>query len=114
MVTDVPDAGDIVWVDFTPQSGREQAGKRPALVLSPRSYNDKTGLMIACPITSRATGYVFEVLLPGGLPVSGVVLSDHVKSLDWKSRGANVVGQAPKEIVKDVLAKIKALLYISQ
>lgn len=112
MVAQAPDAGDIVWLNFTPQSGKEQAGKRPALVLSPRAYNEKTGLMIACPITSKSKGYVFEVALPDGLAVSGVVLSDHVKSLDWFSRGATIVGQTPDETLKDVKAKIKTLLKI--
>lgn len=85
-MTQTPDAGDIVWIDFTPQIGREQAGRRPALVLSPRLYNEKVGLMIVCPITSKSKGYPFEVVLPSGLAIIGAVLSDHVKSLDWKAQ----------------------------
>jgi mRNA interferase MazF len=112
MVTRAPDAGEIVWLNFTPQSGREQAGKRPALVLSPRAYNEKAGLMVVCPITSRSKGYVFEVELPDGLAVSGVILSDHVKSIDWNSRGAVLAGNVPPETLKHVQAKIKALLMI--
>jgi mRNA interferase MazF len=110
VVTPAPDAGDIVWIDFSPQTGREQAGRRPALVLSPQLYNEKVGLMIVCPITSKSKGYPFEVPLPEGLAVSGAVLSDHVKSLDWKVRGASVVDQVPRDTLKQVLAKLKALL----
>ena len=109
----VPGAGDIVWLNFTPQSGKEQAGKRPGLVLSSRTYNDKVGLMVVCPITSKTKGYVFEVVLPDGLAVSGAVLSDHVKSVDWRARGASIVDTVPSETLKDVLAKIKALLAIN-
>ena len=112
MVSGVPDAGDIVWVNFTPQAGKEQAGQRPALVLSPRSYNEKVGLMVACPITSKSKGYPFEVALPAGLPVAGVILADQMKSLDWTTLGASVAGQASNETLKDVQAKVKALLQI--
>ena len=86
----VPDAGDLVWFSFSPQAGREQAGRRPALVLSPRAYNGKAGLCVVCPVTQRAKGYPFEVELPAGLPVSGVVLSDHVKSADWQVRAGRL------------------------
>lgn len=112
-MTDVPDAGDIVWLNFTPQSGKEQAGRRPALVLSPQAYNDKVGLMVVCPITSKSKGYVFEVALPEGSPVSGVILSDHVKSVDWKSRGAVIAGRAPNECRQHVQAMLKTLLLIN-
>ena len=84
----IPDAGDLIWLTFDPPAGREQAGRRPALVLSPAAYNEITSLALVCPITSRVKGYPFEVSLPEGLPVSGVVLSDHLKSLDWKERKA--------------------------
>jgi mRNA interferase MazF len=83
----VPDRGDLIWIRFDPQAGREQAGRRPAVVLSGREYNEKVGLALCCPVTSRAKGYPFEVQLPSGLVVEGVVLSDHVKSLD-RRRGA--------------------------
>ena len=82
----VPDRGDIVWLQFTPQAGHEQAGHRPALVLSPASYNRRSGLMLCCPITSRVKGYPFEVALGEGEDLAGVVLADQVKSLDWKAR----------------------------
>jgi mRNA interferase MazF len=80
----VPDRGDVIWIQFTPQAGREQAGHRPALVLTPRAYNQKVGLAVCCPIRSQVKGYPFEVTLPPGLPASGVILSDHVKNLDWR------------------------------
>ena len=84
----VPERGDVVWLKFDPQAGREQAGRRPALVISPRSYNRKVGLALFCPITSRVKGYTFEVLLPEGGGAQGAVLCDQVKSLDWRSRSA--------------------------
>jgi mRNA interferase MazF len=104
-----PDRGDVIWLDFTPQAGREQAGHRPALVLSPREYNRKTGLAVMCPITSHAKGYPFEVALTAG-SVQGVVLSDHVKNLDWRERKATYKGKAPAIVLKDVMGKISALL----
>lgn len=108
-----PDAGDIVWVDFTPQTGKEGSGKRPALVLTPHAYNEKVGLMIACPITSKIKGYPFEIVLPNGLAVSGAVLSDQVKSLDYRSRGTTIVGRVPSDVMAEVRAKLKALLEIT-
>lgn len=106
----VPDRGDIVWLQFDPQAGHEQAGKRPALVVSPRAYNSKVGLALVCPVTSKAKGYPFEVPLPAGLAVSGVVLADQIKSLDWRARRAAFVCKAPPEVVADVLSRIHALL----
>jgi mRNA interferase MazF len=108
----VPDAGDLIWISFSPQAGREQAGRRPALVLSPRTYNERAGLCAACPVTNRAKGYPFEVPLPDGLAVAGVVLSDHVKSADWQARAAEYAGEAPEEILAEVRAKLKPLLGI--
>lgn len=105
-----PDRGDFVWLTFTPQSGREQAGRRPALVISPRSYNDKVGLCLACPITSHAKGYPFEVRIPNDQAVQGVVLADHVKSLDWRERGCEIVAAAPAEVLDELLAKLKSLI----
>ena len=105
-----PDAGDLVWLTFDPQAGREQAGRRPALVLSPSSYNRRSGLAIMCPITSRIKGYPFEVELPQGLGVSGAVLSDHVKSLDWRIRRAELAGKVSAAILRDVLARLAPLL----
>src|SRR3954471_14030479 len=86
--TYVPQRGDAVWITLTPQAGHEQAGRRPALVLSPASYNGKVGLALLCPITSQIKGYPFEVRLPDGLPVAGVVLADQIKALDWRARHA--------------------------
>jgi mRNA interferase MazF len=105
-----PDVGDLVWLSFSPQAGREQSGRRPALVLSPRAYNAKSGLCLACPITSQVKGYPFEVELPQGLPVQGVVISDHIKSADWRARRSDWIGQAPAEVVNQVRAKLKPLL----
>jgi mRNA interferase MazF len=107
---EAPDAGDLVWFSFTPQVGREQAGRGPALVLSPRSYNAKVGLCLVCPATHQAKGYAFEVLLPGGLPVSGVILADHIKSADWQRRGGDHIATVPAEVLDEVRAKLKPLL----
>lgn len=109
----VPDAGDLIWLDFDPQAGREQAGRRPAIVLSPASYNEKSGLAVVCPITSQVKGYPFEVVLPKGLGVTGVILSDHLKSLDWKQRRAERAGRAPKPVLHEIRNLLGALLSIS-
>jgi mRNA interferase MazF len=106
----VPRRGDIVWLSFTPPAGHEQAGRRPALVLSPTAYNGKVGLAWFCPVTSQVKGYPFEVAIPPGGPVSGVVLSDQVKSLDWRARHAEFADRLPEAEVGDVLAKVSALL----
>jgi mRNA interferase MazF len=106
----IPDRGDIVWLQFNPQTGHEQAGHRPALVLSPDAYNKKTGLMLCCPMTTKVKGYPFEVAFPATSKISGVVLADQVKSLDWQSRKARHKGKAPAEVVSETLAKIRALL----
>jgi len=106
----IPDAGDLIWLTFDPQAGREQAGRRPALVLSPAAYNEKTSLALVCPISSRVKGYPFEVSLPEGLPISGVVLSDHLKSLDWTQRRADFVARAPGDVISEVLARLAPLL----
>ncbi|OGJ92028.1 MAG: mRNA-degrading endonuclease [Candidatus Raymondbacteria bacterium RifOxyA12_full_50_37] len=105
-----PDRGDIVWMDFDPQSGREQAGHRPALVLSPEAYNRKVGLAIFCPITSQVKGYPFEVAFPEGHKATGVVLADQVKSLDWKARQVRLFCAAPVEVMENVCAKLSPLL----
>ena len=106
----IPDRGDAVWIAFNPQAGHEQAGRRPAVVLSPAPYNGKVGLAILCPITSKIKGYPFEVVLPKGLPISGAVLSDQVKSLDWQARNAELICPLPEEIVAEILQKLGALL----
>jgi len=102
----VPDAGDLIWLSFDPQRGREQSGHRPALVLSPATYNAKTSLALVCPVTSHIKGYPFEVPLPPGLVVTGVVLADHLKSLDWKERRAQLAGRVPAEVLSEVLARL--------
>lgn len=108
--TYVPARGDVVWVDLNPRTGREQAGRRPALVVSPARYNGTVGLAIMCPITAKVKGYPFEVVLPGDLAVSGAVLSDQVKSLDWRERGADLACRLPKETVREVLGKLGTLV----
>ena len=105
-----PQRGDIVWLSFNPQAGHEQAGHRPALVLSPREYNQKVGLALFCPITSQIKGYPFEVALPARLPLSGVVLSDQIKSLDWKTRKASFCAKLPPSFLEEVIAKFQTLL----
>jgi mRNA interferase MazF len=105
-----PGRGDIVWLLFDPQAGHEQAGHRPALVVSPRAYNAKVGLALFCPITSRVKGYPFEVQLPPNLEVSGAVLTDQLKSLDWRTRKAKHITTVPEETMDEILAKILTLL----
>jgi mRNA interferase MazF len=105
-----PDRGHLVWLSLDPQSGHEQAGRRPALMLSPASYNGPVGLALVCPVTGRPKGYPFEVPLPAGLPVSGVVLSDLVNCLDWRARRAESVGEAPEAVVAEVVRRFGLLL----
>ncbi|MBA4186886.1 MAG: mRNA-degrading endonuclease [Planctomycetaceae bacterium] len=109
-VPELPDRGHLVWVSLDPQAGHEQAGRRPALVVSPASYNGPVGLALFCPITGQAKGYPFEVALPSGLAVSGVVLADHVKSLDWRARRAEYAGTAPDAVVDEVVRRLVLLL----
>ena len=104
----VPDVGDIVWLQFDPQAGHEQAGHRPALVLSPLRYNEKRGMMICCPMTSRIKGYAFEVVASRNPP--SVILADQLKSIDWRARQASNKGRVSAEILADVQAKIRSLL----
>jgi len=106
----VPQRGEAVWISLNPQAGHEQAGRRPAVVLSPAVYNGKVGLALCCPITGQVKGYPFEVLLPEGLEVSGVVLSDQLKSLDWRARRAELICELPEPTVMEVLAKSRTLL----
>lgn len=105
-----PGRGDIVWLSFTPQAGHEQAGIRPALVLSPKSYNRKTGLALYCPVTTVVKGYPFEVAIPPDLEVSGVILSDQVKSLDWRARKAELICRLPDAVTREVLGKVGTLV----
>lgn len=106
----VPDRGDLVYVSFNPQAGHEQAGSRPAIVLSPKVFNAATKFAVVCPITSKVKGYPFEVKLPIGLPIEGVILTDQVKSLDWRARQCEIKGKAPQEIVANCLDLIHTFL----
>jgi mRNA interferase MazF len=109
MAAYVPEHGEIVWLELNPQVGHEQAGRRPALVVSPKDYNAKVGLALICPITSKIKGYPFEVILPPG-SISGAVLSDQIRSLDWRERNAKRICVAPPEVVAEVLAKVVLLI----
>ena len=102
----VPERGDIIWLDFS-----EQAGRRPAIVLSPSSYNQKTSLAVCCPITSNIKGYPFEVKLPDGLKVQGAILSDHLKNLDWRQRRAEIIDKVSDTVLEQITSKIKLLIY---
>ena len=106
----IPERGDFIWISFNPQAGHEQAGRRPALVLSPSAYNGVTGLAICCPVTSQMKGYTFEVAIPEGLDVSGVVLSDQIRNLDWEARQASFLCEAPPTFVDEVLMNLGDLL----
>ena len=106
----VPERGDVVWISFNPQAGHEQAEHRPAVVLSPKAYNRKVGLAILCPITNQSKGYPFEVALPKEADVTGVILSDQVKNLDWRVRKAEFKARLPEAVINEVLAKLGTLL----
>ncbi|MEZ4708885.1 MAG: endoribonuclease MazF [Caldilineaceae bacterium] len=106
----VPARGDAVWLQFNPQAGAEQAGHRPAMILSPQSYNGRVGLAVLCPITSQIKGYPFEVLVPSGYKISGVVLADQVKSLDWRTRNASFICKLPDAVVQEVMQKLATLI----
>lgn len=106
----VPDRGDVVRLTFDPQAGHEQTGRRPAVILSPRAYNARVGLALFCPITTKVKGYPFEIALPENLAVSGVVLADQVKSLDWHARRAEFVARLAPELVAVILQKLRVLL----
>jgi mRNA interferase MazF len=105
-----PERGDTVWLDLAARSGHEQDGRRPALVVSPHAYQARTGLALVCPITRRAKGYPFEVALPAGFPVDGVVLADQVRSVDWRARRSTFIARAPEEVVRSVGGLITRLL----
>ena len=106
----IPQQGDIIWINFTPQVGREQAGRRPGLVISPVKYNRRVGLALVCPITTKVKGYPFEVSIPEGLAISGVVLADQVKSFDWQARKAEFTCKAPDEVTSDVITLLRTLM----
>ena len=106
----IPERGDAVWITLDPQAGHDQAGRRPALVLSPSAYNGRVGLALFCPITSQVKGYPFEVPIPAGSPVKGVVGADQVKSLDWRARQVTLIGDLPKTVIDQVVQRLQALL----
>jgi mRNA interferase MazF len=106
----VPDAGDLVWLTFDPQAGHEQRGRRPALILSPRAYNAKTRLALACPVTSQVKGYPFEVPLPPCGAIHGAVLADHIKNLDWDARRVRFEAKAPSDVVVDVRERLRVII----
>jgi len=106
----IPERGDAIWITLDPQAGHEQAGRRPAVVLSPKAYNGKVGLSILCPITNQTKGYPFEVRIPPGLPVEGVILADQVKNLDWAIRDAELICRLSRSTIIEVLEKINVLL----
>jgi mRNA interferase MazF len=109
-MTYIPDRGDIIWLEFNPQAGPEQAGHKPAFVLSPKAYNAQSGLSLVCPITSKVKGYVFEVPIPSGLPVNGVVLTDQIRSIDWRVCQAEFISTASPNMIQEVLAKTRTLI----
>ena len=109
-----PSRGDVVWISLNPQAGHEQAGPRPALVVSPVAYNRKVGLAILCPITNQVKGYPFEAVLPSGLDIKGAVLSDQVRCLDWRERQAELICRLPEETVVEVLGKLGTLLSLDE
>jgi len=106
----VPDRGDVIWISLNPQAGHEQAGRRPAVVLSPSAYNGKVGLVILCPISNQIKGYPFEVIIPKGLSVSGAILSDQAKSLDWRARKAVYICALPEATITEARRKLGTLL----
>ena len=110
----VPDRGHVVWLNFSPQSGHEQAGKRPAIVVSPIEYNKRSGLVLFCPITNQIKGYPFEVSVPDGQKIQGVILADQLKNFEWRSREAKFVEKMPVQITEEVIDRIATLLEIGE
>ena len=106
----VPERGHVVWMMFGPQAGHEQSGRRPGVVMSSSIYNGKTGMALCCPITSHVKGYPFEVLVPAGLKISGAILADHIRNIDWKMRRAEYLCKLPDKAFKEVAEKILSLL----
>jgi mRNA interferase MazF len=110
VATYVPARGDLIWLQFNPPAGHEQAGHRPAVVISPSSYNRRVGLALCCPVTSQVKGYPFEVVLPPGAAVEGAILSDQIKSLDWRVRKARRIGHVSADVLQETVGKILALV----
>jgi mRNA interferase MazF len=109
-VSELPDRGSLVWLHFSPQAGHEQAGRRPGIVLTTRAYHERSGLAVVCPITSTGRGWPMEVKLPESLPISGVILVDHIRSVDRAARYMEIAGQAPREVLDDIDARLAPLL----
>lgn len=109
---EAPDKGNLIYLNFNPQSGSEQAGFRPAIVLSPQSFNNIMHLAIVCPVTKQIKGYPFEVKLPKGLEIEGAILTDHVKSIDWKSRNMKIITKAPDEVTDTCIKRIQTFIYL--
>jgi len=109
----IPERGDLIWVNFTPQAGYEQRGKRPAIVISPKEYNKKTSLALCCPITSNIKGYPFEVVVSSS-KIKGAILADHLKNLDWKARRAQFIEKSEPHILIECLEKISTLIGTSE
>jgi mRNA interferase MazF len=109
-LSDLPDRGSLVWLEFSPQAGSEQAGRRPGIVLTPEAYHQRSRLAIVCPITTRIRGWPMEVVLPSGLPIAGVVLVDHIKSVDREARHMEVIGKAPSDVLDEIDARLAPLL----
>ena len=110
----IPNRGDVVWINMNPQAGHEQSGRRPAVVLSPYSYNAKVGLASFSPVTNQIKGYPFEVIIPEGFKVTGAILSDQVKSLDWKVRNAEFLDKMPGSVTLEILTKLATLLHVDK
>jgi mRNA interferase MazF len=110
----IPERGDAVWINMNPQAGHEQSGRRPAVVMSPSSYNRKVGLALFCPVTSQIKGYPFEVIIPSGLKVKGAILSDQIKSLDWKIRNTEFLDIIPEPVILEVFKKLATLFYFGK
>jgi mRNA interferase MazF len=106
----IPERGDVVWMMFGPQAGHEQSGRRPGVVISPSIYNGKTEMALCCPVTSQIKGYPFEVLVPAGLKISGAILADHIRNIDWKTRRAEYLCKLPDKAMDEVTEKILSLL----
>ena len=113
-VYNVPDSGDLIWLDFDPQAGREQSGRRPAVVLSARPFNEKTSVAYVCPITSKVKAYRFQIPLPAGLPVHGAVLCEHMRSLDWRVRNASYLGRMPDPILTQIRGVVRTIAGIQR
>lgn len=107
----IPNRGDIVWLDFNPPTGREQAGHRPAIVISPKQFNALSFLAFVCPITSKIKGFSFEVLLPEKMQTQGVVLIHHLRSVDWKNRSIKFIESAPISVIEEISAKLEPLIF---